>query len=235
MNLFYDKNYYNKIDNPMPNAAILSCIISEKEQNGSLVKLIQVLKKDANDYETIYEKSLDKVYKTEKSGLVASQEERLKCCKPLLSDETTCIFAFIGYDKKALEIFNEYLRTRTVLSKQEIQEVKTNILPESKKEFIFEEFKEVINNPYKGDIQSFYVQTKKGINIYERNIKVKINDEWRNIYYTLFDENTTISEMVLELSNEQIETIKSFISKRALKELEIYLKRCNKHNNPIKK
>ena len=129
---------------------------------------------------------------------------------------------FIDYDKKALEIFNEYLRARTLLAEKEEK-------PIVKKKFEFEEFTETINNPYNEDVKSFYVETKRGINVYEKNIRIRINEEWKNIYYTLFDDYTTINEMVMELTEEQIETIKSFISSRALKEFEIYLKRCNKH------
>lgn len=233
MNIFYDTNYDNKINNPLPNAIISSCIISEKEKNGSLVKLIQILRQGMLEYETIYEKNINKVYKTEKNNIVTTQDEKIECCKPLSSDEITCIFSFIGYDKKALEIFNEYLKARTLISVEQ-EEKSVNEQP-VKKVFEFEEFVETINNPYNSDIQSFYVETKKGINIYERNIKIKMNDEWRSIYYTLFDDYTTISEMVMELNEEQIEMIKSFISNRSLKEFEIYLKRCNKHVNPIKK
>ena len=83
MNLFYDKNYYNKINNPLPDAIVSTCIISEKEQSGSLVKLIQILRQGALDYETIYEKSIDKVYKTEKNDIVATQDEKIKCCKKI--------------------------------------------------------------------------------------------------------------------------------------------------------
>lgn len=226
-------NYNTKIDNPKDDGLVTSAMFYVKSSDifdSVVVKSINVRRKGQIDYETIFEQKINKKYSKQNNKINITEEEVVITLKELSQEEVSSILGFISYNKRALDIFKDYLSKTKYNYLQEDEYKADSDIKECM--FNFEEYndkKEDEKN--KTGISGFLSSQIKKDNKIDKVIQVKINKEWKTIYYcTYYKQDDYIiidSEMCRNISGNSINLILEYIkyNKRLLEDFNLYLER----------
>lgn len=235
-----ETDYNVKIENPNLEDLVANVIFSIKSSDmfdSVITKTIDIRLKNHIDYSRIYEQKIIKKYIKNNGKTSVAEEENIPICKEIKNEEIDSILTFISYNKKALEIFKDYLfkiNKSFLIVEDVLHEPSVSIKNEKKldsSKFNFEEYTDKKEEYSKNKISGFYSTQFKNKDKYEKVIKIKMDNEWKTIYYCIYYKNNNSvvidNEMFMQIKEEDIQEILKFIkrNKRNLEDFKLYIER----------